>query len=148
MTALREPFPPWLRDLNRFFGSESQIASFVPPTDVLVTDDGVTVHMDVPGVPVDRLQVELQNDTLTVRGERPSPSGTDAQRAGRRLERGFGRFERSVRVPGGLDPNAIEASMRDGVLTLRLPKPESLKPHRIQVRPANESRELESAPSS
>jgi HSP20 family protein len=148
MTALGGPRPPWLRDLNRFFGSEAQIASFFPPADVLVTDDGVTVHMDVPGVPVDRLDAELENDTLTVRGERPSPYGTDAQRAGQRLERGFGRFERSVRVPRGLDPNAIEATMRDGVLTLRLPKPESLRPHRIQVKPANESRELEGARSS
>ena len=52
----------------------------------------------------------------------------------RRIERGFGRFERSLRVPAGLDPDAVQASLSDGVLELRIPKPASLKPHRIPIR--------------
>ncbi len=112
MTALTEPFPPWLRDLNRFFNSDGTASAFVPPADVLVDDDGVTV----PGVGSDHLDVELENDLLTVRGERPNPYGEDGGRAGRRIERGFGRFERSLRVPRGLDPDAIEASLIAGVL--------------------------------
>jgi HSP20 family protein len=90
------------------------------------------VYMDVPGIAGDQLDVELENDVLAVRGERPYPYGSDGD-AVRRVERGFGRFERSLRVVRGLDPNAIEASLANGVLTLRLPKPESLKPHRIQI---------------
>ena len=148
MTALIEPYAPWLRDLNRFFSSEANVSSFVPPADVLVTEEGVMVYMDVPGVPADRLDVELENDVLTVRGERPYPYPTDGERVGRRIERGFGRFERSLRVPRGLDPDAIEASMTDGVLTLRLPKPESLKPRKIQVKADSETRELEGSTSS
>ena len=54
MTALTEPFPPWLRDLNRFFNSDGTASAFVPPADVLVDDDGVTV----PGVGSDHLDVE------------------------------------------------------------------------------------------
>jgi HSP20 family protein len=132
MTVLLEPFPPWLRDVNRFSSRETQVPRFVPPADVLVTDDGATVHMDVPGVPVDALALEVENDVLTVRGERPFPYAENAG-AVRRVERGFGAFERSLRVPSGLDPDAIDASVSNGVLTLQIPKPETLKPHRIPV---------------
>jgi HSP20 family protein len=145
VTALTEPFPPWLRDLNRFFNTEGSVSSFVPPADVLVDDDGVTVYMDVPGVSVDQLDIEVENDTLTVRGERPYPYSDDGNgnRGARRIERGFGRFERSLRVPQGLDPDAIEASLTDGVLQLRIPKPESLKPRRIEIKGESETRQLD-----
>jgi HSP20 family molecular chaperone IbpA len=52
----------------------------------------------------------------------------------RSIERGFGRSERSIRVPRGLDPESIEASLSDGVLTLRIPKPETMRPRRIEVK--------------
>ena len=73
-----EPFPPWLRDVNRLFGGENGRAAFIPPADVLVSDDGVSVYMDVPGVGRDRLEIDLENEVLTIRGERPYP--TDAAR--------------------------------------------------------------------
>jgi HSP20 family protein len=141
MTTLMEPLAPWLRDLNRLFTSEGN--TFLPPADVLVTDDGVTVYMDVPGLRSDDIDIELENDVLTVRGERPNPyrgdDGDGDRGISRRIERGFGRFERSLRVPRGLNPDAIEASLHDGVLTLRIPKPEELKPRRIEVREDVES---------
>jgi HSP20 family protein len=147
MTALMEPLPPWLRDLNRLFNSATA-SSFVPPADVLIDDEGVTVHMDVPGVSADRLQVELENDVLTVRGERPYPYPREDDRVVRRIERSFGAFERSLRVPRGLDPDAIEARTADGVLTLWIPKPEQLKPRRIEVKAERSPRELQGASSS
>jgi HSP20 family protein len=137
MTALVETFPDWLRELNRVVGSsQQQIASFAPPADLVEDEDGITVYMDVPGVRAEDLELELQNDVLVVRGARPYPYRGEGAPEGvvRRTERGFGRFERSLRVPQGLDAGAIQASLRDGVLTLRIPKPEQLKPHRIPVR--------------
>jgi len=131
MSALVEPTTPWLRDINRFVDRETRVDRFVPPADVLLDDDGVTVHMDVPGIPRDGLDVELVNDIVTVRGERPYPYGDDA--SVKRVERGFGAFERTLRVTDGLDPDRIDAAMQDGVLTLRLPKPEARKPRRIEV---------------
>ncbi|HEX2409784.1 MAG TPA: Hsp20/alpha crystallin family protein [Solirubrobacteraceae bacterium] len=131
MTALVEPATLWLRDINRFVDRETRVDSFVPPADVLVDDDGVTVHMDVPGVPRDRLDVEFVNDIVTVRGERQYPYGDDD--SGKRAERGFGAFERTLRVTDDLDPNRIDATLQDGVLTLRLPKSEARKPSRIEV---------------
>jgi len=135
MTTLMEPVAPWLRDLNRLFTSDGN--QFLPPADVIVTDEGVTVYLDVPGLRSENLQIELENEVLTVRGERPNPyaSDGDGQRGTwRRIERGFGRFERSLRVPRGLKPEAIEARLHDGVLELHIPKPEELKPRKIEVR--------------
>ena len=131
MSTLVEPTTPWLRDSNRFVNRETRVDPFVRPADVIADDDGVTVHMDVPGIPRDRLDVELVNDIVTVRGERPYPYGDDA--SVKRVERGFGAFERTLRVTDGLDPDRIDAAMQDGVLTLRLPKPEARKPRRIEV---------------
>jgi HSP20 family protein len=93
------------------------------------------VYMDVPGLNADTLEIELENDVLTVRGERPFPYATeDGDRSVRRIERRFGKFERSLRVPRGLDPDSVEASLVDGVLTLRIPKPESQKPRKVQIK--------------
>jgi HSP20 family protein len=118
----------------------------VPPADVIVRDDGVTVHMDVPGLNPDSLEIEIENDVLTVRGERRPPAEIeDGDRTVRRIERRFGKFERSLRVPRGLDPNAIDASISDGVLTLRIPKPETAKPHRVQIKAGDSQGQLDQA---
>ncbi len=137
MTMLMEPLAPWVRDINRFMTGETAAQAFIPPADVLVTDQGVTVYMDVPGLSSEDLELNIENDTLTVRGERPFPYRNEEeqqQRVWRHIERRFGRFERTLRVPTGLDPDAIEASLTDGVLHVRIPKPESQKPHRVEIR--------------
>jgi HSP20 family protein len=139
--TMMEPFAPWLRDINRFIAGQNAAAAFIPPADVIVTDRGVTIHMDVPGLTTDDLEIDLENDTLTVRGERPFPyreEGNGEQRVWRHIERRFGRFERSLRVPGGLDPDAVEASIADGVLTMAIPRPEQPKPHRVHIHPGSE----------
>jgi HSP20 family protein len=145
MSTMVEPFPPWLRDLNRLITGEATSSSFVPPADVLVDENGVTVYMDVPGVAPEQIDVELENDTLTVRGERPYPYGEQNNGVSGRIERAFGRFERSLRVPGGLDPGSVQASLANGVLTLGIPKPESLKPHRIEIKGGEAARQLETS---
>ena len=135
MTTLTEPIASALiRDMTRYFAGATAAGGFFPPADVLVTDEDVTVHMDVPGVPRDNLEIELEDDVLTIRGERPDPYETqDGGRTWRRIEREFGRFERDIRVPKRLEPDSIDASLADGVLTLRIRKPEPLKPRRIEI---------------
>jgi HSP20 family protein len=129
-----EPFAPWLRELNRYFGNAAGVGAFTPPADVLAPDEEVTVHMDVPGVTRENLEIELENDVVTIRGERPYPYETeDGGRAWQRIERGFGRFERDPRVPNGLEPGSIDASLADGLLTLRIRKPKPPKPRRIEI---------------
>jgi HSP20 family protein len=136
MTMLMEPLAPVLRDLNRLMAAGGGAPqAFLPPADVLITDEAVTVWMDVPGVSPDALEIELDNDTVTVRGERVPPFDTSgSERAWRHIERSFGRFERDLRVPKGLDPDSVEATMDNGVLTLRIPKPEPMRPRRIQIK--------------
>jgi HSP20 family protein len=134
-TTLVEPFAPWLRELGQVLNNQGTVGAFVPPADLLIDDDGVTVYMDVPGLRAENLDIELENDVLTVRGERPFPYSRDNGGGPvRTIERGFGRFERTLRVPRGLDPEAVQASLSDGVLTLKIPKPETMKPRRIEIR--------------
>lgn len=147
MTTFIEPLAPWLRDLNRMFATDgSTVPAFIPPADLLVDDDGVTVYMDVPGMGVADIEIEIEDETLAIRGERKCPYGEADGRTMRRIERGFGRFERSLTVPRGLDAGKISASLTDGVLTVRVPKPESLKPRRVEIQGSSETRQLEGAP--
>jgi HSP20 family protein len=146
-TTLVDPVAPWLRGLGQVLHNQGATGAFIPPADLLIDDEGVTVYMDVPGLPSENLEIELENDTLTVRGDRPFPypheNGGGPVRS---IERGFGRFERSMRVPRGLDPDAIEASLKDGVLKLRVPKPERMRPRRIEIKAgANGARETAGA---
>lgn len=135
MQMLMEPFAPWQRDVFRHL-ARSAPSGFFPPADVLVSDTDVTVHLDLPGMRAEEIEIELDNDVVSIRGERRFPYADDESSATtwRRIERPFGAFERSLRVPRGLDPDAIEAAMHDGVLTVRMRKPEPVRPHRIEVR--------------
>jgi HSP20 family protein len=131
MSALMEQ-QDFLRDLNQFV-SARRVPQFMPPADVLVDDEGVSVYIDVPGIRGEDLDIELENDILSIRGDRPFPYEDRGDAAIRRIERGFGRFERTLRVPQGLNPDDVQAALSNGVLELRIPKPESLKPHRIPI---------------
>jgi HSP20 family protein len=134
MTLFPEPLVP-LFELARQFAGEG-VPSFIPAADVVVTDDDLTVVMDLPGLKAEDVTIELREDVLTVKGERAFPVATETdgdQRAWQRIERGFGSFERVLRLPAGLDPDTITASMSDGVLTLHIPKPEERKPRWIEI---------------
>src|ERR1700759_3085555 len=134
-TTMVEPFAPWMRDFNQILHNQAgRPSAFIPAADLLVDDDGVTVYMDVPGLGAENLDIELENDVLTIRGERPFPyAREDGKGPVRRIERGFGRFERMLRVPPGLDPATVQASLTDGVLALRIPKPEAQSPRHIEI---------------
>jgi HSP20 family protein len=112
--------------------------AFVPAADLVVSDEEVTVYMDVPGLRPEDLDIQLVDDVLTVTGERTYPFAI-AEKNGNgdgrwyRVERGYGKFQRMLQVPKGLDPERITASIIDGVLTLNIPQPETRKPRRIQI---------------
>jgi HSP20 family protein len=123
---------PWLRDFSQLFTAAPGPRPFAPPADLLVSEESVTVYMDVPGLRADDLEIELEQDQLTVRGERRNPyEGADERVV--RIERAFGRFERSLRVPAGLDPATVQAELAAGVLTLNVPRPQPPQPKRIQI---------------
>jgi HSP20 family protein len=112
--------------------------AFVPAADLLVSDDEVTVYMDVPGLRPEDLDIQLVDDVLTVTGQRTYPFANDKPQNGngrhwQRIERAYGKFRRILQVPTGLDPEQITASLVDGVLTLRIPQPQARKPRKIQI---------------
>jgi HSP20 family protein len=86
----------------------------------------------VPGIPEDKISVEFEDGSLTVSGERERMQEVSEDRLDR-IERRFGSFTRTIGLPQGVGEDAVEADYRDGVLEVRVRKPEQPKPRRIQV---------------
>jgi HSP20 family protein len=123
------------RMLRQAFGDReaaSPAGAFAPALDVEETEDGFTLHVELPGVSAEEVEVSLEESVLTVAGERRfyEEKETDGFR---RIERHFGRFHRAVRLPDRVAADRVEASYRDGMLTISVPKAEEAKPRRIQV---------------
>jgi HSP20 family protein len=106
--------------------------SWVPSLDVWETDSEVVYAFDVPGLEEDRIAIEVHDDTLTVSGERERATAEESDRF-YRFERRYGSFSRAVGLPQGVDDTKIAASYTNGVLEVRVPKPEEAKPRRIQL---------------
>lgn len=144
MTMLLNPLAPWLEPDRRLARAAAGPPTFRPPADLLSGEGDTKVVMDVPGLRREDLTIELTDGVLRIRGERRYPyRGREDSHTVSRLERGFGSFERVLMVPKDVDPNAIEASIVDGVLTLSIPRPESRKPHRIEIRGSAEADAIE-----
>jgi HSP20 family protein len=132
--ALFDQFDALFDVTRERLGAVGNARAFVPPADLVVTADEVLVMMDVPGLTAESLEIELTGDVLTVRGERAYPHlDGDRDRKWYRLERGYGRFQRMLQMPKGLDPDRVTASISDGVLTLHIPQPEARRPRRIEI---------------
>ena len=131
-----DPFAPFMAQMNR--------AAFLPAADVTVSESDMVLTMDLPGLTADDLDIQLVDGYLSVKGERRRPDvGSGARWA--HAERAFGGFERRVKLPDGVDPDRITASMDNGVLSLIVPKPEVMKPKTITIGTGSQQRELETA---
>ncbi len=106
--------------------------SWVPPLDVWETDDEIVYSFDLPGIPQDRISLEVENDALTISAERERTDEVSDERF-YRFERRFGSFTRTVGLPQGTDPDAVKAEYHDGVLEVHVPKPAEAKPRRIEI---------------
>lgn len=109
-----------------------RMAHFQPATDIEETDKAYMLHIDVPGIKKDDINVELQGNMITVSGERRFERHDEAS-ANRYVERSYGRFERSFSLPENVNPESVEARFENGVLLLTLPKAESAQRRRIEV---------------
>lgn len=103
-----------------------------PAVNVWTNATGAQVVAEVPGVDPDQLEISVVGDTLTLTLERPDEVLPEGARTLRR-ERATGRFVRTVQLPFRLDPDSVEARIANGILTIRLARPESDKPRRIQI---------------
>jgi HSP20 family protein len=115
-----------------FEGPGRTTQSWVPALDVWETETEVVYAFDLPGIPEDKVEIEVQDDTLTVTAQREKVAEESTDRF-YRFERRHGTFSRAVGLPQGADDTKIAASFRDGVLEVRVPKPEEAKPRRITL---------------
>ena len=111
---------------------DNRAQSWVPSLDVWETDTEVIYAFDLPGLEEERISIEVHDDTLTVSGEREKATAEQSDRF-YRFERRYGSFSRAAGLPQGVDETKIVASYTNGVLEVRVPKPEEAKPRRIQL---------------
>jgi HSP20 family protein len=125
------------RLFNTFFdaptgGDGAPSRRWVPAMDVVEHEDHFVLRADLPGLDEGDISIELQDDVLTVGGER-APEHEQAGSGFYRLERPTGAFSRTLTLPDGVDADAIAASFQKGVLEIRIPKPEQRKPRRVSI---------------
>ncbi len=105
---------------------------FVPALDVSETEDGYLVEAAVPGLKPEDLEITLENNVLTIKGQ-TRQENEDKQRSYHRIERRFGSFQRTIGLPTTVKADAIQAKLEHGVLKLDIPKAEEIKPRKIAV---------------
>jgi HSP20 family protein len=121
------------RFMNGLFeGNGRTVQAWVPAVDVWETEHDLVYAFDLPGVAEEQISIELHDDTLTVTAQRERVDER-TEDGFVRYERRFGTFSRAVGVPQGVSENGIRAEYKDGVLEIRVAKPEVKKPRRIQI---------------
>ena len=121
------------RLMNGLFEGNGRVAQeWVPAVDVWEHEDELVYAFDLPGVPENKIAVELHDDTLTITAERERTATAD-ENGFRRFERRFGSFTRAVGVPAGVTEDDVKADYRDGVLEIRVAKPAAPEPRRIKL---------------
>ena len=144
MTIVRwEPFrelSSLQTEMNRLFnaafegpgGSNGPARRWTPAMDLLETEEEFVLRADLPGMSESDVSIELEDNVLTVSGERKTEH-EDKREGFYRMERAYGSFSRSLTLPKGIDPEAVTAAFQNGVLEVRVPKPEQRKPRRISI---------------
>ena len=107
--------------------------SWLPAVDVFDTQEAVVLKAELPGMDPDDIQIEVEDNVLTNKGERKFEEEVDEERY-YRVERRFGSFQRSLALPQGVKADEIAAAYEDGILTLTVPKAPERKPQRIAVK--------------
>jgi len=107
--------------------------TFSPAIDVLESDDGFKVLCDIPGIEIKDIEISIAGSVLTIKGERKA-GGSAGNGNVYKTDTKAGRFQRTVQLPLPVDPDKVDAVLKDGVLQIALPKDEELKPRQISVK--------------
>ncbi len=139
MLMRTDPF----RDLDRLaesvFGTTTRPA--VMPMDAYRDDDTFVIHLDLPGIDSDSIDLNVERSVLTVHAERKRPSDDEVERVVG--ERTYGTFSRQMFLGDTLDVDRLEADYVDGVLSIRIPVAEQAKPRRIEIARGSDDRQLD-----
>jgi HSP20 family protein len=107
--------------------------AWLPAVDVKETQDALQFHVELPGLKKEDVEITIENNVLTIAGERKFEKETKDENY-HRLERSYGAFSRSFTVPTGVRSEQVEAKFENGVLAVTLPKQEESKPRKISIR--------------
>jgi HSP20 family protein len=130
------------REMNRMFDSffnrgaqeeDSVITNWTPAVDIAERDDEYLVKVELPGVSKDDVKITLESNILTIRGEKKQEKETKKENY-HRVERSYGSFQRSFTLPTTVKNEKIDATYKEGVLMVSLPKAEEAKPKQIEVK--------------
>ncbi len=131
-----EDFPAGLRllhdSVNRLF-SEPAARPWSPSVDIYETENELVVKADLPDVDPKNVGIQLENGTLTLKGERKFEQEKNGQKGFHRIERSYGSFVRAFSLPDTVEGEKVKADYKNGVLTITLPKKEVAKPKTINI---------------
>ncbi len=123
--------------VNRLFSEPVTTRPWAPPVDILETENELVLKADLPDINLKDVDIQIEQGTLTMRGERKFEK-TDKGQGYHRIERSYGQFVRCFALPDTVDTDNVKADYKQGVLTLTLPKKEVAKPKTIKVQVTNE----------
>jgi HSP20 family protein len=139
LTRGGDVFDVFRKEMNQMLGgmwtpfADEWPSANVPQADLSETDQALEVRMDLPGMKPEELDIQLDKNVLTVRGER-SEEAEETDKKYHRLERHTGSFYRSISLPQSVNADEVAAEYKDGVLTVHLPKSEDAKSQKIVVK--------------
>jgi len=139
---LRE-FSTLQNEMNRLFntvfdtptpssGNGGALRRWLPAMDLIETEDHFVLRADLPGLSEEDVNLEVEDRVLTISGERKAEHEVSKE-GYHRVERAFGSFSRSLTLPEGINPEAVQATFDRGVLEVRIPKPEERKPRKVSI---------------
>jgi HSP20 family protein len=128
-------------DMNRLFntffasptaGNGGSLRRWIPAMDLVETENDFVLKADLPGLGDGDVKIEVEDNVLTISGERKSER-EERKDGYYRVERASGSFRRSLTLPEGVDPESVQANFERGVLEVRIPKPEERRPHKVEI---------------
>lgn len=132
MRQMMDEMDRWARTGLAKRGQEIADALGYLPLDVAETTEEYVLTAELPGVSVNDVEVNVEENVVTIRGVKPAPEDTEAMRY-HRIERPYGGFQRSLALPRNVDPEQVAANFKDGVLEVRIGKREEAKPRKIEI---------------
>ncbi|MGZ6163972.1 MAG: Hsp20/alpha crystallin family protein [Myxococcaceae bacterium] len=141
------------QEMNRLFGTFFDAPGapgaggggarrWIPAMDIVESDEAFVLKADLPGLSEDDVKLEVEDGVLTISGERAAEHTTERE-GFVRVEREFGAFRRSLTLPDGVDPEQVTARFDQGVLEVRIPKPENRKPRKVAIRVGDAPTQIE-----
>ena len=132
MRAVMDEMDRWARTGIARRGQELADALGYLPLDVAETDDAYVLPAELPGVPMESVEVNVEDNVITISGTKPAPEDSEQMKY-HRIERPYGAFQRSLALPRSVDPDEVSAKLTAGVLEIRVGKRAEARPRRIEV---------------